>query len=416
MKITPHHVKITGKDIRALVRDGSIPSESYEKVEPYFKKAEQVFPKSYTLTSLKGPTMASQVCDVFVSTISHLAKPRYCAPPRGPETWDCEVFARVLSRAKRQLAARPRVSACIDNIEVPLHVRNLIVKERTNGDSRGAQGWGSIQIAKLERREGSRPLCLEVAAATYPDENLTVLSLGCVALQRGDDAVFDSESRLMVGPLTHGIDSMIHAAIISLILPKSLMEVRAAIKRAFSPTWFASLRSGEGVIFSRAEYRSNAAIFLLSIVHFRKHLFVANIGKNQAFLWRKSVLTPLSVVHDMTDPAESRRVSRGKSFSRDDAMTLAYGGASRSLFKYGSDTYARPQISCLPLSEVSGGYLIVLSPGVAETIGSYAFRQILNGADSRDIAGRIGQCARLCGLASDICTIAIPLNQVERIA
>jgi serine/threonine protein phosphatase PrpC len=410
MKLLPYQVKAFDKDIRSLVRDGSLPSSAYDAIAPFLKAAEQTFPSSYTLTSLKGPTVGTIACQSMYRSLAIAYAPG-TAPPSIPDAWECSAFARVLSRSDKQLKARQwgPLQEGESGLREPM-VSIVDVAERTNHASRKPYGWGLVRLAELAGDVRERSGEPSVAGTTYPESDISIVSMGCPMSSGDKRTAFEHESAHMTRAMTNAVDSMIHAAITSLLVPKSLMEIRAALKRAFSTSWYASLCRGKCAVSTSTHAGEDAAIFLLSIVQYRKHLFVANVGKIQAFLWKDNRLRPLSVLHDGTDAAESRRAVRPRKLPAGAQDILRAENASRALFKFDTEASIRPQVTCLRLTDVVGGLVVVASPGLFDAIGAMQFEQTLAAVKTEDAAEQLARRARANGFKQAASVFAIPMT------
>lgn len=430
MKIFPYQANCTQRDLQASLREGDISRDTYERGMEHLVRAEQCFPRSYTLSSFKGPTGAgiavagagrmlwfglSKIGEALGTGIGldfdddgEASSGAASSPPPQDDTErTCrhEVFGGVLRRAAKQVERLPGNSGG-DNAVVPkAAVERVPMAYRKAGEAVRSAAFSDVQKASIARRDDGRYFGTRAAAAAnYHKDKLSTLTLATCAADHGlEYDAFARESNWMADSLAAGIDQLVHGALKSLVAPKLLMEVRAAIKRAFSVDWIVRMEKALSVAYPREEYQSDAAVFLLSAIAYRKHLFVANVGANRAFLWKDGALRALSVSHTASDEKEMQRLARQHARS---SNFLRARGVTRALVKSDEIASSRPQVACLPWTEVGGGTLLLLSPGVAEAIGFSAMRDALAGAPAEERASRLAQLARSAGAVDDIVVLS----------
>lgn len=430
MKIIPNEVRLTVRSLKADYARGELDNASYRNAMMHLKAAEKEFPNHFGIldTSKPSPLMIGIANFGVGLHRTMVGVTEYVSGNRGNisgesnslweenealklerlPSWQWSLFHDVLDRARTEWAGRfiPRQKHVAQ--ELSFSIEPTCAIDATRYANATPEGWGTIQVGKLSNINPKGPrLGANLLAVTYDDEgkerNFNIVALGCHADRPKDSIDFESESMSMSTSVTCNLHHMVYHAIQSLWAKQYLSEIHGAIEESFDVSWFREMQLAQYEATPDERLQSDAAIYLVAAVQFRKHLFIANIGKTRAFLWDVNKITPLTFSRLVGDRP---RVGNPRKEVDNETKKLTV-----RLSKYPNRTEGtpKPDIACLPTEEVKGKLLLLATPDIIDSIDTFVLRNIIRRGDETGSIERIFREARKNGFVEDAQIALIPL-------
>lgn len=158
----------------------------------------------------------------------------------------------------------------------------------------------------------------------------------------------------------------IQASLRALRFAQDPSQARAAIKAASDFSWVQRVN-----VNTHAGYRGPQEVEGVAVVAHADQVFIANAGRCRTFSTSPSGVRQLAVPHQRDIASEQSRV-----FEMNDVLGTGRA-SSRSLSTVSPQSWARPQVTAVPLQHLRNASVVSVTPGVVEFLGAEVWQKLL---------------------------------------